>query len=252
MRWVAPTLLALAVPAHADVVDEWRDLQGRCADAVTVGAVLDTAGLEARGPTVLVEPREVELDAGPLRRDPLNRPAPLGDPLGRNPVRDNPILRDPLEDNRVGPPEIYRGRTLTRFDPTPLRTSARQVPAGIWARPGGRFELHLLEYKTRPGTRAICEVFVARSAAALDDDEARAIFAAFDAAHDVDVDDPTRMVATLSEANPRGCKVLASVTRRKDYFRSSVAEAAGRPGCGGPSLTGTGGLNPAQVIDPEA
>ena len=202
LRALALTFLAL--PAHASgLADEWRDLHGRCADAVTAGALLDLDGLTERPPEYLVEPRVVALD----------------------------------DDH-----------ALTLFERRVLRTSARIVPRGVWAWPGGRLALRLLEYPTRPGIRTLCEVVAAPPGAALPPADARAVFRAFAAEHGGRESDG-RIVATLADPNPRGCRVLASVSRSDGFFRSSVAEAAGDPACGGPSLTGWGGLNPADVVE---
>jgi hypothetical protein len=191
-------LLLAASAAAATPAAEWSDLYGRCAKAVTKVEALDTEGLVQRGPTLIPD-----------------------------------VVEEPPFGRRI------------EFDAAPL--SARTVPTGIWARPDGRFELTLIEYPTRPGTRAICEVAPARNAPALTAAEAAAVFETFRAARaeriaaggfaPLDADTEGRRAAMVSTApNPRGCTVVASVTRDGDFFRSSVAERAGTPSCGGASL----------------
>lgn len=206
-------LALLATPAAAsDVVAEWRDLHGRCQQAVATGAMLDVSGLDARDPT---------------------------------------SIADVVEEPPFG----------VRIDYDALRTSARTAPTGIWGASGGRFEMTLIEFVTRPGVRAICEVGVAREVATLGAGEAKKIPGAFRdmrAAETVagtfeakafDADAGTvRDGMTLAEANPRGCPVVVSLTSGPGYFRTSAAERAGVPECGGPSLA-KGGLttSPAEL-----
>ena len=207
----------LAAPAAAsDLADEWRGLHGRCAEAVAAAAVLDTDGLVDRLPDFAVELEEVE----------------IGD------------------------------RTLTLFQLEVARISARTVPTGVWARPDGRLELRLVEFPTRPGTRALCEVVTPRRAA-LDAREGASLADAFRrwraeaagwTARDVGDDGATtRIGAALEGPNPRGCAVVASLSfdAASGRLRSSVGERAGDASCGGPSLSGAGGLNPADVVDGE-
>lgn len=265
---VNPALLAalclLAFPAQAsDLLDEWRDLHDRCADAVTAGEPLDVSGLTPLFPAFLVAPVEVDL-APPAAPEP---PAPdLSDPglIGGEPPDYDVIGRRLEERGRILDAEDVRERLTpapmssdrqTRFE----RRVAQRDTVGEWGRPEGRMILRLLEYPTRAGSRAICEV-TARPAVTVSVNEALTIGNAFAALHrlrntDVDAADggTVRVVATVDEDGPRGCRIVASVTRRNTengaFFRSSVGEAVGRPDCGGASLFGEGGLNPADVVE---
>ncbi|CTQ33493.1 hypothetical protein [Jannaschia rubra] len=200
MKILTFTLL-LANAAAADAVPEWRDLYERCETAVVADMPFDATGLASRPPPV------------------------VGEVVEQAPFRD-------------------------RIDYRTLATSGRIVPA-IWGVEGGRFEVELLEYPARNGTRAICEVVVAHDASALDDAEAEALLVAFDDLvgdrladgdwQELDLDagvGTTRTGMQLAAPNSRGCIVTASMTvdPADGYFRSSVAEAAGDPGCGGQSL----------------
>ena len=213
---VLALLLASPAAASGDVVGAWRDLQDRCRAAVAGAERLDVEGLESRAPSFIA--RSVE--------DPL-----FGE----------------------------------RFVLDVLRTSARTVPTGIWGPPGGRFEMQLLEFVTRPGTRAICEVRPARGGPDLTATEADAIWEAFDAdraeavhgggyvAADTRSGQDTRRAAIdLAGDNPRGCPVVVSLTVRPGYFRSSAAERAGVPGCGGPSLAEGGLTLPPSALNPRS
>ena len=210
---IIPALAALfaASAALATPEGEWRDLHGRCADSVRTGAALDTGGLEERPPTLIA--------------DVVPEP-----PFG------------------------------VRLEYDVLRTSQRLAPRGIWARPGGRFEMQILDYPTRAGSRSICEVTVARDAEPLTRAEAAPILDAFRDLRDGAITDGRataqgdgrdRLRTASTGPNPRGCPVIASVTYAPGtaFFRSSVAEGPGAPDCGGVSLYGAGGLNPARVLN---
>lgn len=140
----------------------------------------------------------------------------------------------------------------------PARLSGRVVPRGIWGMPGGRFELRLIEYPTRPGTRTICEIIIARGTEPLTEAEGTALLAAFDTMrteatagggwHRADLADDattTREGMERNVVNRRGCPVIASVTVNapRAYFRSAVSEKAGIPSCGGVSLFPGGRLD---------
>ena len=194
---IAAALTVLATEVTA-TTDEWRNLHARCDAALTRVAALDTDGLIQRPPTLI--PNYVDQP-----------------PFGR------------------------------RVEYDVLRLSARTVPTGIWTHPGGRFEMTLIEYPTRPGTRAICEVQVAHGAPDLTDAEAAAILAAFRDTRAARIDagafaplqtetEGKRAAMVSTEPNPRGCPVVASVSRGDGFFRSSVAERAGTSACGGASL----------------
>ena len=130
------------------------------------------------------------------------------------------------------------------------RLSARTVPVGIWAAPGGRFEMRLIEYPTRVGTRTICEVVVDRGKPPLNEAEAEAVADAFDAMRADAIaaggweeaalrSDETRRTGMERVApNDRDCPVIASLSidPSRGYFRSSVSEKVGAPMCGGKSL----------------
>ncbi len=140
---------------------------------------------------------------------------------------------------------VPNGQLGTRLQLEVLRQSARIVPTGIWAQPGGRFELHLLEYPTRAGTRAICEIFVARGARRLSAQEGQTVLASFrdlragllDRGYaDIETRGADRAAVVSGAPNPRGCPVVASVTHDGAFFRSAVSERAGVPDCGGTSL----------------
>ena len=145
-----------------------------------------------------------------------------------------------------------------RVDLRVLRSGGRTVPVGIWGAPGGAFEMHLLEYPTRAGFRAICEVRTARVAGLkLDQSIGAALRDLFDdtAAERGDeplvLRQPSRMAAYRGDpANPRECAVVTSfATDEGGYLRSSVSEAAGTPDCGGPSLA-TFRITPHGVLPP--
>ncbi|MEM7488304.1 MAG: hypothetical protein AAF390_04175 [Pseudomonadota bacterium] len=132
----------------------------------------------------------------------------------------------------------------TRLELDVLRTSLNIVPTGIWLRPGGRFEMRLLEFPTRPGTRAICEIVPARGAPDLTSAEADAVLTAFrdrqaarpDGAFETTRSDADRVVARATAPNARGCPVVTSVTHDGAFFRATISEGAGVPSCGGLSL----------------
>ncbi|TFL18993.1 hypothetical protein [Jannaschia formosa] len=131
--------------------------------------------------------------------------------------------------------------------PGAATVGGRLVPRNFEA-PDGALRLRLIEYRTRPGTRAICEIVPRR---ALTGDEARTLLDAYrdmmraalaqgdwqraDLRSDATV---IREGMTATEPNARACPVIASVTVRpaEGDFRSSVSEMAGAPECGGASL----------------
>ena len=212
------TLFALPAAAGEDVTAEWRDLHLRCQAAVEGAEMLDISGLEDRNPTLIAD---------------IVDEAPFG----------------------------------LRIDFDVLRTSARTIPTGIWASPDGRFEVTLLEFTTRPGTRALCETRVARDAAPLTPAEADAILtevrrmeaeAIADGTHEAADFEArsgvTRIGMTRTGPNPRGCPVVVSATfdPARDYFRTSTAERAGVPACGGPSLAKGGLTSPPSALTPRS
>ncbi|MEM9795923.1 MAG: hypothetical protein AAF919_05520 [Pseudomonadota bacterium] len=141
--------------------------------------------------------------------------------------------------------EVDDGLFGTRFERRVLRTSARIVPTGIWIRPEGRFEMRLLEFPTRAGTRAICEIVSARGAPPLAAGDATRLVRAFEASWAASVEqgrytrqDRDVIGAAMASLRPngRGCQTVSSITYDDGFFRSSVGEAAGQPDCGGRSL----------------
>jgi hypothetical protein len=131
----------------------------------------------------------------------------------------------------------------TRITLEVARLSARTVPAGIWVRPGGRFELRLIEYPAAPGLRAICEIRPARPTPPLTEAEGRDVADAFAALRDDRIAagthralDAADLAMVATDRNPRDCAVTASLTRDDGFFRASVGERAGDPSCGGLSL----------------
>lgn len=217
MRIIAlACLLATPALASGDVVGEWRDLQTRCMDAVVAGAMLDVSGLEARDP---------------------------------------PLIGEVVDQSPFG----------IRIEYDALRSSARTVPTGIWSLPNGRFEMQLLEYTTKPGIRALCEVSTGADAPALTESEAARIVAAFGEIRDSGVEagtyveetfetDGTTLGMALAEPNPRECPVVITLTSdpAQDHFRSSAAERAGVPECGGPSLAKGGLTRPPASLNPRS
>lgn len=129
--------------------------------------------------------------------------------------------------------------------------TGRTVPTGVWGTQKGPFELWLIEYPTRAGFRAICEVRQARGAT-LSSKDVAALKAAFETA-DGDAIEVSRAGLTaywLTKANPRGCPVVTRLSTQVG-LRSAVSEAAGVPTCGGPSLA-SGVITPHGVLPSEA
>ncbi|GIT92830.1 hypothetical protein JANAI62_32880 [Jannaschia pagri] len=125
------------------------------------------------------------------------------------------------------------------------------APRGVWGRPGGSLELRVIEMKTRPGTRTICEIIPRRGGPGLTaaqmellrdaygDMRDRAVATGAWTAVTLRSDDRTRrMGMELHQPNARECSVIASLTVEPatGYFRSAVSEKADVPTCGGPSL----------------
>ncbi|WP_298429274.1 hypothetical protein [uncultured Jannaschia sp.] len=137
--------------------------------------------------------------------------------------------------------------TRSYVAPGVATVGGRLVPR-IFEAPDGALRMRLIEHRTRPGTRAICEITARRT---LTRAEADALLAAFRDMRasglavggwearalrsDATV---TREGMVTTEPNARGCPVIAQMTLRagEGQIRSSVSEMAGAPGCGGPSL----------------
>ena len=135
--------------------------------------------------------------------------------------------------------------------PGAATVSGRVVPRGIWARADGRLEMRVIEMKTRPGTRTICEIVPRRDGPALTAEEMERLTEGYgtmrgraiaggawtDAALRSDAQ-TRRLGMEMIAANPRGCPIIASltVTPEDGYVRSAVSEKAGVPECGGASL----------------
>lgn len=136
------------------------------------------------------------------------------------------FLFDVVEDELLGP----------RVEPDFAGPGGRTVPTGVWGTQGGSFELWLIEYPTRAGFRAICEVREARGTVMSEGSVAmiNETFAEQDAPR-IEVTRPGLSAFRLTEANARGCPVVTSFSSRGG-LRSTVSEAAGAPHCGGPSL----------------
>ncbi|MGB3406891.1 MAG: hypothetical protein WBA67_05295, partial [Jannaschia sp.] len=135
--------------------------------------------------------------------------------------------------------------------PGAATVSGRVVPRGIWARDGGQLEMRVIEMKTRPGTRTICEIIPRRDGPVLTANEMDRLTEGYEAMRsraiatgewqdaDLRSDVQTRRLGMdMIAANPRGCTVIASltVTAGVGYLRSAVSEKAGAPECGGASL----------------
>jgi hypothetical protein len=258
----APAAAPAAASDPADVADEWRDLHGRCVDAVATAARLDTAGLVSRMPDLEI----AYVEDGPERLRVLPAPRP---PLQVVPEIGGERLEDDAIDRTRQRVEAYRGgvrelpadaarrqaEALPERTPrpvvVPLRGPGRHAPTGIWQAPGGRFELRMQEYPTAAGFRSVCEVSVARGARPLAPAEAEAVVAAWRGlSEEMPGLGPTepkalrqregavRLAVDAVRPNPRGCAVVASLTREGGRLRSSVGETVAEPGCGGASLAG--------------
>ena len=245
------TSALLALPTYASALsDEWRLLHARCADAVTAGAPLDVSGLVPLGPALLTEPVTVDLippaDDGPAIprvTDPDRIGGDLADTnlIGRQRERQAGRLPSQAEVRDALRPDPSASDDLTLFPRRVAPVSARTVPLGPWAAPGGTLRLQLLEYPTRPGSRTICEV-VTPPRTDLSPGEGEALAAAFRAWRD-DLPPPWDTadfagdrLGALHGPNGRGCDVVASFTFDDGRLRSSVGERAGDPACGGASL----------------
>jgi len=131
-----------------------------------------------------------------------------------------------------------------RLELEPTGPGGRALPSGIWADEGGRLEMWLLEYPTRAGFRAICEVRNGRGAVGVTEAEASTLRDLFlersktAQRYEVATDNPRIAAFQFEEHNARGCPIITSFSADAEsgYLRSSVSEAAGAPNCGGPSL----------------
>ncbi|MEM7597888.1 MAG: hypothetical protein AAF382_09330 [Pseudomonadota bacterium] len=147
------------------------------------------------------------------------------------------FLFDLVEDDLLGP----------RVEPNFAGPGGRTVPTGVWGKAGGAFELWLIEYPTRAGFRAICEVRQARGATLNQEDLAQVsvIFRQSDA-DEIEVSTEGLWAFRLTDENARGCPVVTSLATHA-RFRSSVSEAAGVSECGGPSL-GSAVITPHGIL----
>ncbi|MEM6587415.1 MAG: hypothetical protein AAF641_03125 [Pseudomonadota bacterium] len=138
------------------------------------------------------------------------------------------ILFDVVESDLLGP------RVEVEFS----ALGGRTVPTGVWGTKDGAFELWLIEYPTRAGFRAICEVRQARGQV-IGSEAVAALEATFKEveAPRIDVSRDELTAFRLTDENPRGCPVVTSFSAGS-ALRSSVSEAVGVPDCGGPSLAG--------------
>ncbi|WP_109565645.1 hypothetical protein [Jannaschia seohaensis] len=131
--------------------------------------------------------------------------------------------------------------------PGAATVGGRLVPRNFEA-PDGALRMRLIEHRTRPGTRAICEIVPRR---ALSREEADTLLAAYREMKRAALEQggwqetPLRSDATVTREgmvttapNARDCPVIAQITVRaaEGDVRSSVSEMAGAPDCGGPSL----------------
>jgi hypothetical protein len=131
--------------------------------------------------------------------------------------------------------------------PGAATVGGRIVPRNFEA-PDGALRLRLIEYQTRPGTRAICEIIPRRTLTRSETDAVLAAHremqaAALDQGGWEEADLRSNAITlregmTTTDPNARACPVIASLTLRPadGSFRSAVSEMAGAPGCGGPSL----------------
>ncbi len=147
------------------------------------------------------------------------------------------ILFDVVESDLLGP------RVEIEFS----ALGGRTVPTGVWGTEDGAFELWLIEYPTRAGFRAICEVRQARDVT-VDEEALAQLSASFDQmdAEKINVSREGLRAFRLSGENARGCPVVTSLSTHSQ-FRSSVSEAAGVPECGGPSLA-SGVITPHGIL----
>lgn len=121
----------------------------------------------------------------------------------------------------------------------------RLIPRNF-ERDDGVLRMRLIEHRTQPGTRAICEIVPRRDLSPAEADVLLDAFRAMKASalaqggwqdRPLTSDETvTREGMTTLEPNARGCPVIAQITVRDDSVRSSVSEMAGAPDCGGPSL----------------
>ncbi|MEO0772121.1 MAG: hypothetical protein AAFZ04_02955 [Pseudomonadota bacterium] len=147
------------------------------------------------------------------------------------------ILFDVVESDLLGP------RVEVEFS----ALGGRTVPTGVWGTEDGAFELWLIEYPTRAGFRAICEVRQARGVT-IGEEAMAQLSDSFDQvdAEKIYVQRDGLTAYRLSEENARGCVVVTSLSTHS-RVRSSVSEAADAPECGGPSLA-SGVITPHGIL----
>ena len=151
----------------------------------------------------------------------------------------------------------------SRIDIDPLGTpGGRTIPTGVWGAQEGRLEMWLIEYPTRVGFRAICEVRPGRGAATVTLPEAMLLQDVFVETAEqaglsaIKVSNPGLRAFRFAQSNPRGCSVVSSMSAKSGRLdlRSSVSELAGAPNCGGPSLASRvitpHGMQPGCDFDP--
>jgi hypothetical protein len=146
-----------------------------------------------------------------------------------------------------------------RLEFDPLGPGGRTLPTSVWAAKDGRLEMWLIEYPTRAGFRAICEVRQGRGTVGVTEAEASQLRELFienlrSTAHsEVPTDTPSLSAFQLDQVNARGCPVITSFSADAEtgYFRTSVSEAIGAADCGGASL-GRNLITPHGVVPPTA
>ncbi|MEL6586226.1 MAG: hypothetical protein AAFY65_09165 [Pseudomonadota bacterium] len=137
----------------------------------------------------------------------------------------------------------YLGQGVARIGTT--------APRGVWGWPNGVLELRVIEMKTRPGTRTICEIIPRRGGQTVQNADIDRLKDAYRDMRDRAVETGAwvfvdlrsdarvqRLGMELAQPNGRACPVIASLTldRTNGYFRSAISEKAGAPHCGGASL----------------
>ena len=125
--------------------------------------------------------------------------------------------------------------------PGAATVGGRLVPR-VFEAPDGALRMRLIEHRTRPGTRAICEIEARRPLTPAQSDALRGAWDEMQAAalaqggwaekpvtSDATV---TREAMTTTAPNARGCPVVASLTLRRGEIVYRDDEVIGRPGSG--------------------
>ncbi|MEM8848902.1 MAG: hypothetical protein AAGE03_02595 [Pseudomonadota bacterium] len=195
-----------AIPAAADPIADWRDLQARCGTAMERGAALDLTGLEGRRPGMRPQQQ---------RR------------IGNSTV----TTRGPARARTTTVPTGVWSHPTGWFQ---LRLIEYPTASGRRA---------ICEVVRRGNAPALTQAEIDALLAAFADIRDRALATGRWEDAELRAEPPvTRLGIARLRPNPRGCPVIASLTidPSRDYVRSSVSETAEDLTCGGASLFSAG------------